>query len=263
MPYETVIYEKKGRIGYITMNRPQALNALSRQLMRELGEIWQDFRDDDNLWIAIITGAGDRAFCAGADVKEVPGREEETRDGGVMPESREPYRPGLYNVAKPIICAVNGICAGGGLDFITETDIAICSENAEFMDPHVTIGLVSAHEMIQLSKRIPWGVAMRMGLMGRQERMSAQRAYDVGLMTEVVPLSSLLSRATEIAESVLENAPMAVRGTKACIRKGLDLPLLEASILGDYIRRDNVGTEDSIEGPRAFAEKRRPVWKAR
>lgn len=263
MAYETVIYEKRGHIGYITLNRPQALNALSRQLMREMAEVWQDFRDDDDLWIAIVTGAGERAFCSGADVKGMPGRAAEPWDGGVQPESREPYRPGLYNIAKPIICAVNGLCAGGGLDFVTETDIAICSENAEFLDPHVTIGLVSAHEMIQLSKRIPWGVAMRMGLMGRQERMSAQRAYDIGLVTEVVPLPQLLPRATEIAEAILENAPLAVRGTKACIRKGLDLPLLEAVILGDYIRRDNVGTEDSQEGPRAFAEKRKPVWKAR
>jgi len=270
MAFETILYEKKGRIVYITINRPETLNALNMQAIMELSQAWRDFEKDASLWVSIVTGAGEKAMCSGFDVKDAVEREKggESYSGKIAPEPVEGYPAEIWGprrneVSKPVIAAINGICCGGGLDFVTESDIAICSENATFFDPHVSIGWVSSHEMIQMSRRIPLGLTMRMALMGRQERLSAQRAYEIGLISEVVPLPRLMDRATEIARMLLENAPLAMRGTKRAILKGLALPLPEAIALGDNILRNIEETEDHAEGPLAFAEKRRPQWKGR
>lgn len=263
MAFETIIYEKQGRIVYITLNRPHRLNALNMKMMQEMEQAWRQFNEDDDAWVAIVTGAG-RAMCVGADVKEMA-------EGGLTMArtAREEtigklrWGPRKHRVMKPVIAAINGACCGGGLDFATECDVVICSEDAQFFDPHVTVGLVSAHEMIQLSRRIPLGLVLRMAVMGGADRMDAQRAYQVGLVSEVVPRERLLERANELAQAILEQAPVAVRGTKQLILDTLHLPLEEACEVGEYLRRENVGTEDIVEGPRAFAEKRKPVWKGR
>jgi enoyl-CoA hydratase/carnithine racemase len=166
-------------------------------------------------------------------------------------------------MTKPVIAAVNGICCGAGLDLVTTGDIAIASDKAEFFDPHVSIGLVSGREMVRLARVLPMGVAMRVALTGRHERMTAPRAYELGLITEVVEHDRLMERAREIAGLVNRNAPLAVRGTRLAIRKGRDLPLHEAEILAEAFRERVVRTEDAKEGPRAFMEKRAPEWKAR
>ncbi|MBI2847120.1 MAG: enoyl-CoA hydratase/isomerase family protein [Chloroflexi bacterium] len=267
LPYETVIYEKKGRIAYITLNRPERLNAFNTKMRLELTEIWQNFEKDDNLWVAIVTGAGNRAMCSGADVRDAADRKARGEYYTIQAKVGEvtPYRwgPRTHNVTKPVIAAVNGICCGGGLDFVTESDIAICSENATFFDPHVSIGWVSAHEMIQMSRRIPLGICLRMALMGVHERMDAKRAYELGLVSEMMPQERLMARATEIAEIICRNAPLAVRGTKLGILRGLGLSLDEAETKGHVYLRQVEVTEDHDEGPRAFAEKRAPQWKGK
>jgi len=158
--------------------------------------------------------------------------------------------------------AVNGICCGAGMDLVTCGDIAIASEDAQCFDPHGSIGLVSGREMVRVARTLPLNVAMRMALVGKHERLGAQRAYELGFVTEVVPRDQLLQRAKEVAELVNRNAPLAVRGTRLAIRKGIDLPLHEAEILAEAYRERVLHTEDSLEGPRAFLEKRDPVWKA-
>jgi len=267
MAYETITYEKKGHIVIITLNRPQRLNALNSVMRQELPRAWQEFESDDDAWVAVVTGAG-RAICTGADVKEAAEREaagEVYRLSAGPIEEKTPYRwgPRGNNVTKPVIAAINGICAGGGVDFATESDIVICSDNAEFFDPHVSIGWVSAHEMIQMARRIPFGLALRMALMGNQDRMSARRAYEVGLVSQVVPLSELMPTAMEIAEKLLKNGPLALRGTKLGMWKSLDKPLDEAELIGNFFLKQVERSEDHAEGPRAFAEKRAPQWKAR
>ncbi len=270
MAYETVIYEKKGRIAYITLNRPEALNSLTPTMIREMIEIWQDVEDDDNIWVAVVTGAG-RALCTGADVKEAAKAVTDGGDAvGVRSSRAHPIRisgkrwgPRTNDVTKPIICAANGPVAGGGLDFVTECDIAICSDDAFFMDPHVSISWVSGHEMLQMARRVPFGVALRMAIMGRQERMSAQRAYEVGLVTEIVPRERLLERATELAEAVMENGPLAVRATKYGMWKTLGMPIDEAEAIAMGPLRRVAESEDHSEGPLAFAQKRKPNWKGR
>lgn len=258
--YETVIYEKKGHIAYITLNRPERLNAYNLTMNRELGEVWEDFKKDDYLRVAILTGAGKKAFCAGVDVKDVA-------EAGEAPLTRIEdvhLTPLQSNVWKPVICAVNGLCTGAGMLFVVDSDICIGSENATFFDSHVNVGMVAAMEPAALVRRIPIGIVLRMYLMGNAERMSAQRAYEVGLLSQVVPFDDLLPTATRIAEVIAENAPLAVRGTKIAAWKSLNLPLFEAAQdVAFYILRENWLSEDFKEGPRAFAEKRKPQWKGR
>jgi enoyl-CoA hydratase/carnithine racemase len=166
-------------------------------------------------------------------------------------------------MAKPVLTAVNGLCCGAGLDWVTTGDIAIASDRATFFDPHVSIGLVAGREMVRLARVLPRNIALRMALMGKHERMSAQRAYELGMVSEVVEHDKLVERAHEIADIVNSNAPLAVRGTRLAIHKTLDLPLNEAEILAEAFRERVVRTDDAQEGPRAFMEKRAPNWQCR
>jgi enoyl-CoA hydratase/carnithine racemase len=262
--YDTILYEVADRTATITLDRPDQLNALSPHMVGELRRAYAAAEADEAVWTLVVTGTG-RAFCTGADVGEIPD------DGRVVYD--EPYlttypqweapqegTPPFRTMTKPIIAAVNGLCCGAGLDWITTGDIAIASDRAEFFDPHVSIGLVSGREMVRLARVLPTNIAMRVALTGRHERMSAPRAHELGMISEVVEHDRLLDRAKEIAATVNRNAPLAVRGTRLAIRKGLDLPLHEAEILGEAFRERVVRTDDAKEGPRAFMEKREPRW---
>lgn len=266
MSYETILYDVSDRIATITFNRPDRLNAVSPQMVEELREAYAAAEADAEVWTLLVTGNG-RAFCAGADVTEIPD------DGRVI--YPEPYlstyaqweapqeaTPPFRSMTKPVVVAVNGLCCGAGLDLLTTGDVAIASDRAEFFDPHVSIGLVSGRESVRLARVLPMGVAMRMALMGKHERMSAQRAYELGLVSEIVPHDELARRGREIAELINRNAPLAVRGTRLAIRKGIDLPLHEAEILAETFRERVLRTDDAKEGPAAFMEKRKPDWRA-
>lgn len=267
MSFETIDYEVDGHTATITLNRPDALNALSPDMIAELRTAYRRAEDDDRVWLLLVTGTG-RAFCTGADVKAIPG------DGKVINE--RPYlstyeqweapqegTPPFRSMAKPVVAAINGLCCGAGLDWVTTADIVIASDKATFFDPHVSIGLVAGRELVRLAKVLPRSVALRMALMGKHERMSAQRAYDLGMVSEIVPHEQLLERAREIAGIVNSNAPLAVRGSRLAILKGLDLPLHEAEMLAESFRERVTRTEDALEGPKAFAEKRTPDWQCR
>jgi enoyl-CoA hydratase/carnithine racemase len=267
MSFDTIKYEVDKRVATITLNRPDALNALSPQMISELRAAYDEAENDDAVWLIIVTGTG-RAFCSGADVKAIPG------DGKVIYE--RPYlstfeqweapqegTPPFRRMAKPILAAINGICCGAGLDWVTTGDIVIASERATFFDAHVNIGLVAGREVVRLAKVLPRSIALRMALMGKHERMDAQRAYDLGLISEIVEHDRLLERAHELADLINSNAPLAVRGTRLAIQKSLDLPLHEAEILAETFRERVLRTEDALEGPRAFAEHRAPNWQCR
>ena len=264
MNYGSIKYEVQDKIVTITLNRPDQLNALSPTMIRELRDAYARAEADEQIWILVVTGSG-RAFCAGADVAEIPA------DGRVVYE--EPYlstfaqweapqegTPPFRTMTKPVLAAVNGICCGAGLDWVTTCDIVIASDRAEFFDPHVSIGLVAGREMVRLARSLPLNVAMRMALMGRHERLGAQRALDLGLVSEIVEHERLLERAHELANVVNRNAPLAVRGTRLAIRRGLDIPMHEAEIMAEAFRERVLRTNDAQEGPRAFMEKREPQW---
>ncbi|MFE3320146.1 enoyl-CoA hydratase/isomerase family protein [Nocardia sp. NPDC059195] len=267
MPFDTIGYEVDGHTATITLNRPEALNALSPHMITELRAAYDEAENDDKVWLLIVTANG-RAFCTGADVKAIPG------DGKVLNE--KPYlstyeqweapqegTPPFRTMTKPILVAINGICCGAGLDWVTTGDIIIASDRATFFDPHVTIGLVAGREVVRLARVLPRTVALRMAMMGKHERMSAQRAYELGMITEVVEHDRLLERANEIADILNSNAPLAVRGTRLAIVKGLDVPMHEAEMLAESFRERVTRTEDALEGPRAFIEKRTPEWQCR
>lgn len=265
--FDTIKYEVDGHTATITLNRPDALNALSPHMITELRAAYDEAENNDNVWLTIVTGTG-RAFCTGADVKEIP------EDGKVIYErsylstydqweAPQEGTPPFRTMAKPVLTAVNGICCGAGMDWVTTTDIVIASEQATFFDPHVSIGLVAGRELVRVSRVLPRSIALRMALMGKHERMGAQRAYELGLISEIVEHDRLLERAHEIADIVNSNAPLAVRGTRLAILKGLNVPLHEAEILAETFRERVLRTEDAAEGPRAFVEKRKPNWHCR
>jgi enoyl-CoA hydratase/carnithine racemase len=265
MGYETILYEVADRTAVITFNRPERLNAVNEEMIAELNDAYLRAERDDDVWTLIVAANG-RAFCSGADVEKIPEDGKAPHVGKYLSQYKEweapqEATPPFRTMAKPMVVAVNGICCGAGMDLVTTGDITIASEDAQFFDPHVSIGLVSGREMVRVARSLPLNVAMRMALVGKHERLGAQRAYELGFVTEVVPREQLLPRAKEVAALVNRNAPLAVRGTRLAIRKGIDLPLHEAEILAEAFRERVLHTEDSLEGPRAFMEKRDPEWK--
>jgi enoyl-CoA hydratase/carnithine racemase len=263
---ETVRFEVADRVATITLNRPDRLNAMNQQMRDELRACWQRVKDDPDVWVAIVTGEG-RAFSSGADVEAL------ATGGFVKPDRWRELAmhegiallptPRRMRVHKPVIAAVNGVAAGVTLDLVTEADLPIASEKAYFVDPHVSIGYVSSHEMVNMARRVPVAVCLRMALLGSRERMSAERAHQVGLVTEVVPHDRLMPRARELAAMLCSNAPLAVWGTKMAILQGLGLPIAQAEEIAAGYLEVVEQTEDHAEGPRAFVEKREPRWKAR
>jgi enoyl-CoA hydratase/carnithine racemase len=272
--YETIVVERRARTACIRLNRPEVLNAINDQMIAEVNAAARELEDDPDVWTIILTGTG-RALCAGADVNKAGVEEKGNYTSGVdvqgeamlgsirqwdaPQEATLPY----LEMAKPLICAVNGICAGAGLDLVTTSDIVIASDDSTFFDPHVSIGVVSAREALRLARVLPLNITMRLALMGKHERLSAQRAFDLGLVSELVAPDQLMDRAWEIAEVVNRNAPLAVRGTRLAIRKSLSLSTYEAELLGENYRMKVAVTEDAQEGAKAFLEKRDPDWKVR
>jgi enoyl-CoA hydratase/carnithine racemase len=267
LSYDTILYEEEDRIATITFNRPERLNAINLQMITELNDAYTRAEGNDDIWTVVVTGAG-RAFCSGADVETIAPDGRVPHEGKYLSrysewEAPQEATPPFRTMAKPIVVAVNGICCGAGMDLVTTGDITIAADDATFFDPHVSIGVVSGREMVRVARTLPVNVAMRMALLGKHERLSAQRAYDLGFITEVVPADQLAARARQLADTVNRNAPLAVRGTRLAIRKGLGLPLHEAEILAEAFRERVIHTEDYLEGPRAFLEKRPPVWRCR
>lgn len=266
MAEPTVLFEVRNRVATITLNRPERLNAMNRELRDELRAAWQRVKADPEIWCAIVTGAG-RGFSSGADVESLA-------SGGFAPPDRwselaihERIRllpfPRRMLVHKPVIAAVNGVVGGASLDLVTEADIPIASERAQFVDPHVSLGYVSSHEMVNMARRVPVAFCLRMALLGSKEKIGAEQALRIGLVTEVVPHERLMPRADELAAMICENAPLAVWGTKMAILRGLGLPIEQAEEIAAGYLEVVEQSEDHAEGPRAYVEKRKPVWKAR
>jgi enoyl-CoA hydratase/carnithine racemase len=274
LTYETIQYEQREHTACITLDRPKRLNAISDEMIRELSDAYATVENDESVWTVIITGNG-RALCVGADLNKAGTKDQEGFAGGIDTQGEpilssfrqwdapQEATPPYLQMTKPVICAVNGIATGAGLDLLTTADIVIASDQASFFDPHVSIGLVAGREMVRLARVLPVNIAMRLALMGKQERLPVERAYELGLVSEIVPHDELMDRAWEIAEMVNCNAPLATRGTRLAIRKGLSLPIYEAELLSESYRLRVAQTDDAQEGPKAFLEKRDPKWRAR
>lgn len=261
MAHNFVIYEKKDRIAYVTINRPEVMNALHYPAHQELWEVWCDFRDDPEMWVAIVTGAGERAFSAGNDLKYTASRAGQ-RVVTVMPPGGFGGITNRFECFKPIIAAVNGYALGGGFEIALACDIIVAAEHARFGLPEPTVGLVAgAGGIHRLPRQIPQKIAMGMILTGRH--ITAQEAYRLGLVNEVVPLKDLMSCAERWAADIMRCAPLSVRASKEGAVNGLDMPLGAAMNNNYYNYQKMMVSEDVVEGPRSFAEKRAPRWQGR
>ena len=255
-----LIYEVKDRIAYITFNRPEAMNAMDPEVYSLLSEAWIDVRDNPDIWVAIITGAGERAFTAGADLKTTIPQEREKADFWLTQKGMILNR-GL-EVWKPIIAAVNGYCLAGGMTMLFATDIRIAAEHAVFEISEVKRGILPGNGGTQRAlKQLPYAIAMEMLLLGR--RITAQEALTYGLINKIVPMKDLLTTAEEYALKLCENGPLSLRAIKELAIRSQSLPLEDGIRLETAFQEYLRTTEDAKEGPRAFAEKRKPEYKGR
>lgn len=219
MELKTVLFEVTDHVATITLNRPEAMNGFNQQMLEEFSTLWHTVRTDDDVRVVVLRGAGDRAFCTGMDVKEGIDRHPNVWS---QTDPGEYLSPKLNQVWKPLVCAVHGMAAGGAFYWLNEADIMICSEEATFFDPHVSYGLTAALEPIGLARRIPLGEALRIALLGLDERVSAARALQIGLVSEVLPREQLWERADDIARIIAAKPPAAIQGTVRAIWESLD-----------------------------------------
>lgn len=258
-----VLYEKKDRIAYITLNRPEVLNAISQETLRALTEAWIKVRDDPDVWAAIITGTGDRAFSAGADLKEIAMLRPKIEAGEVPPDISPPLFPmrGL-EVYKPFVAAINGIATGGGLEIALACDIRIAAEHARLGLREVVQAIMPGWGGTQRLPRLaPFGIALEILMTG--DFISAEEAYRIGLVNKVVPAAELMPAAEAMARRINENGPLAVRAIKEAVYRGVRMPLEDALHLERVLFQNLFQTEDAKEGPLAFVQKRKPEYKAR
>jgi enoyl-CoA hydratase/carnithine racemase len=257
MDYQTITYELADHVATVTLNRPERLNAFNQQMLDEFEHLWSAVRNDDDVRVVVIQAAGERAFCTGVDV----------RDGFDRPDNVwSQFDPGTRlgpkqnHVWKPVVTGLHGMVAGGAFYWINESDIVICSDDATFFDPHVSYGLTAALEPIGLARRIPLGEVLRIALLGLDERMSAERAREIGLVSEVVGPGELRPRLAEIASIIAAKPPAAIQGTVKAIWDSLDMTRSTALQVGlGYTQLGNpIGTAEVDRA--AFA---RPKWRLR
>ncbi|MBF6472509.1 enoyl-CoA hydratase/isomerase family protein [Nocardia abscessus] len=240
--WKTILVERaEDGVATVTLNRPESLNAFNQQMREEFSAVWAELNADDDVRAVVIQAAEGRAFSTGVDVKQGlvhPDNIWAKRDPGEM------LGPKSNKVWKPVICAVHGMAAGGAFYWITESDIVICSEDATFFDPHVSYGMVASVEPIGLSYRVGPSQALRMALMGLDERVTARTALQIGLVTEVVPLADLRARAHEIAATIAAKPTSAVQGTVRAIWESLDLG--RSAALERGLAYATIGSPDGI-----------------
>ncbi len=265
MSYETLLYDTQDGVATITLNRPDRHNAFNLTMTAELARVWQEVKSDPQVVCAIVTGAGEKAFCTGMDVADVA--------SGAAREGREEGAPLRYEDApwtrltaihnrcwKPVITAVNGMVVGGGLHFIADSDLILCAEHATFFDTHVKVGLIAGLEPVGLARRIPLEAVLRMALLGGSERMTAQQALEIGLVGEVLPRDQLLPRARELAAMIAQHSPTALARTKQVIWESLDMGLDQGLRNAWKAIFEHNASPDLKEGAVAFVAKRKPRW---
>lgn len=247
-----ILFDVSDHIATITINRPERLNATDDITRSELGQAWARVRDDADIRVAIITGAGDRAFSAGQDIRA-------TAEKGI--KNKVPGSRLHHDVYKPVICALNGIVVGGGLHQVADSDIIIAAEHAELIDTHLAVGNVFGLEPAVLLRRMPLSMVMQLALMTKLGRISAQRGYEIGLINEIVPAERLQGRAREVALDICKLSPATVQASIRAMWKSLDVGLHSAhDVAYRFVLQHQMTHPDYMEGMRAFADKREPNW---
>lgn len=259
--FESLQVELRGRVGWLVFDRPDAGNAMDATMLRELEVAWRMLDEDPRVRVVVNTGAG-TSFQTGLDVVQL------ARDRDALREqSRRTKRAELRlsawhcDVRKPVIAAVNGVCAGGGLHFVADADIVIAASDATFLDPHVSIGQVTAYEVIALARKSPMETILRMALTGRHERITAERARQLGILSEVIdPPDRLEAAAQSLAATIARNSPAAMAASKRALWGALEVGVTDACRAGVQELVGMWGHPDQVEGPQAFTEKREPRW---
>ena len=251
--------DQRGPVLVVTIDRQERMNALGGGIHEQIQETWTSLKDDPTVRAIVITGAGERAFCTGMDLKDHAER------GGPRPVKDDVHEelrltPLQCDVWLPTIVAVNGVTTGAGLHFLADADVVVASTTASFLDTHVTVGQVTALEPISLLPRIGLGNALRLAVLGRGGRMDAAEALRISLVDEVVEPDELLDRATALAEVAASGSPTAIEASKRAVRGALERPMAEAMQHGWELLLAHRDHPDSLEGPRAFTEKRDPEW---
>jgi enoyl-CoA hydratase/carnithine racemase len=257
-------------VAWVTLNRPDVHHAINQRMQEELAGVWQRIMRDANLHCAVLTATGEKAFCVGIDRAEAIDNEEMAagrKPGYVTPwwydDPGRRLGPKANNLWKPVIAAVNGMACGGAFYLLGEVDFVIAAEHATFFDPHVTYGMTAAFEPIHLLQKMPLQEVLRMALLGGHERMSARRAYEVGLVSQVVPFEELAPTAAWAAEAIASASPLVVQGTQRAIWMAREVPRSQALDLG-YLYT-NIGTDPAVllANQREFAAGRRVEWRLR
>ncbi|MFF5176181.1 enoyl-CoA-hydratase DpgD [Micromonospora sp. NPDC000089] len=261
-----VIYVKDGHVARVTLNRPQALNAMNLRMHEELADVWDDFEQDDDLWVAVVSGAGSRAFSVGQDLKELVQR---TETGAAEPTSfGSRGRPGWprlterFELAKPVVAKVRGYAMGGGFELALACDLIIASTDATFALPEAKLGLIAgAGGVFRLTRQLPWKIAMGQLLTGRP--LSAARAYELGLVNEIVEGPDLDACVEGWLADIVRCAPLSLRAIKEAATRSAELPLASAFEARYVWEERRMHSRDAVEGPAAFVQKREPRWEGR
>jgi enoyl-CoA hydratase/carnithine racemase len=266
--YETILYEEIDGVAWVTLNRPEVHNAFNVQMQHELKDVWRSMRTNESVRCAVLTGAGERAFCAGIDRQETMGDWSSPDDvtgtsaTGTGGASVTPWHfddpgdnigPKTNDLWKPVIAAVNGMACAGAFYMLGEVDFIIASDNATFFDPHVTFGMTACFESIHMLQKMPFGEIMRIALLGASERMTAQRAHQVGLVSEVVAPDALHDAAAWAAGEIAKSPPIAIEGTVRAIWMARELSRSQALDQGRILIRLGSDAESLFEGQQAFS----------
>ncbi len=270
--YEAIVYEETDGVAWVTLNRPQVHNAFNLQMQRELKEVWRSLRGNDDVRCVVLTGAGEKAFCVGIDRNEAMGGWENEEDvhaasaTGVGHASSSPWHfddpgdnigPKTNDLWKPVIAAVNGMACGGAFYMLGEVEFIIAAEHATFFDPHVSYGMTACFESMHMLQKMPFGEIMRLALFGASERMTAQRAHQVGLVSEVVPIEGLRDAASWAATEIAKSPTVAVQGTVRAIWMAQELSRRQALDAGRVLIRLGSDPKSLFEGQQSFASGRR------
>ena len=266
--YEAIVYEETDGVAWVTLNRPEVYNAFNLQMQRELKDVWRSLRSNDDVRCVVLTGAGEKAFCVGIDRNEAMGgweNEDDVRAAsatGVGHASSSPWHfddpgdnigPKTNDLWKPVIAAVNGMACGGAFYMLGEVEFIIAAEHATFFDPHVSYGMTACFESMHMLQKMPFGEIMRLALLGASERMSAQRAHQVGLVSEIVPIDGLHEAASWAATEIAKAPPVAIQGTVRAIWMAQELSRSQALDAGRVLIRLGSDPKSLYEGQQAFA----------
>ncbi len=257
--FETIIYEKKGNVAWITLNRPEVRNAMNNKMREELVEVLEEIRDDDEVHVVALTGAGDKAFCAGADISEFPkfsSADQIKRHGRLQPALL------LRGIPKPVVAVVNGLALGGGCELVLASDIAIASENARFGQPEIRIGVIPGAGGTQVLPRLI-GEKRAKELVFTGRFISAQEAYQFGLVNQVVPQEKLMEAAEDFIGTLLKQSPVILKFAKLAVNRALETTLSTGLASETDLFSLCFSTEDQKEGAKAFLEKREPSYRGR